>query len=174
MPIVWNMTPCMLVCRYQRFAGAYCLHFQDSETRLSLTWSRKFTFFWMPWKWRQYTPSKRWYVRTNLDGSIPTKTRAFITTFLGISNLAYTYIGNSIIAWTVLGKIRKGNAVAFISGFEWLNAVFVLACTNVIMYEMSVGLFGFQPRFNGMHSKHKSNSSSRKTRKMLFVLWINL
>jgi hypothetical protein len=34
MPILCNMRPCILVCKYQSFAGAYCLHFQDSDRRL--------------------------------------------------------------------------------------------------------------------------------------------
>jgi hypothetical protein len=68
---------------------------------------------------------------------------------VAISDLAYIYLfkGNSIISWTVLGKIQQGTAVAFISGFEWLIAVFVLAWRNVIIYEKPVRLFNFQPRF---------------------------
>jgi len=133
---------------YQSFAGAYCPHFQDSDRDWSLTQSRKFTFLWLPWKWKQYTPSKRWYVCTNLDGSIPGKTGTFISTFVGISNLAYVYLfrGNSIIAWTVLGTIQNGTTVAFILAFEWLNAVFVSARRNAIIYKIPVRLFGFQPR----------------------------
>jgi hypothetical protein len=70
--IFWVVTPRGLVGRYQRFGGRQCLHLQG-------------------W-WRQYVPSKRWYIPSNPHGVTTQKTNIDIFTSVRPSNLKNCYV----------------------------------------------------------------------------------
>jgi hypothetical protein len=69
MLVFWIVKPCGFVGRYQSFGGTYCLNLHD-------------------WKWRQYVPSKRWYLPTSPHGVETQKANIDIFIVMRTSNIS--------------------------------------------------------------------------------------
>jgi hypothetical protein len=65
--VLWVVTPCGLIGRYQCFGGTYCLHLH-------------------PWRWRHYVCLKCWCLPTSPQGITTQKTNTDIFTAMRTSN----------------------------------------------------------------------------------------
>jgi len=89
-PVIWNMTPCKLVLRYQCFGGAYSLQVHAVQFRRTLLlqssgWSRTGLY----WRWRQQSQSLLGTLVSicKLHGLVFWKTGVFISAAARISRL---------------------------------------------------------------------------------------
>jgi hypothetical protein len=79
--VFWNVTPCSMVDKRQRFVEVCCLHPQGNIIPVRcLSFGNTFSLHCPSGIWLQVVPAKHWYISTKLHGATFQKIIFFILT----------------------------------------------------------------------------------------------